>query len=383
MKTCKKLEKIGNTAFDDIINDINLTDEKEDIKREEMVKLFTTFGHRIENIKINIQAFNGNYRYPLADTMRLIQIHSNTHIRGISIQRFDWHETTIMNTLMFTPNLTKLILRECTFDCDILEILARLPLIEELVLNDCGDTLPLLPRRNNNFQRIHLKKLIIRNLRHHPTDIFPFIEIINSITPNLEELEVNEIVDYPMLSNISKLKNLKKLTINFFYDNPIPFLQEIIQEEIFLTELTMIRPDQQTQFINLLSQMRTLKKLTLSGISKINTAEIVNVINNSIIEELTLHNVNLSYRNILFKLCENINTLKKLNLYFLGHARITKENVLFLDHKLGEKNQKIYLKIKECPTKLGERIRIETKNLQVQVIDECIQDLRDIMYPIY
>lgn len=74
------------------------------------------------------------------------------------------------------------------------------------------------------------------------------LENIHINMPNLQELEIYDKIRQriPMelfinfLPNIGYLKNLSKLTINFLYESATPLLEELAQNKINLTHLTLI-----------------------------------------------------------------------------------------------------------------------------------------------
>lgn len=388
MHTCTKCEKAAKLVFNKFRDRIYLLNERQHITQSEVTKLFEEFGDQIRVVKVKWTAFNTikeNWEVHKV-VSNLIEQKSSESLREFSAYQFLKNEEDISKMLISITHITKLELVSCISTLDVLDILNNCQLLEELVLNSYGHwNEPPPVRLSCPIQNVNMRKLIMRY--NFPLQVIKLLEQIDIIAPNLQELEINEVVEETFglsILNIAKLKQLTVLSVNFNGENAVPLLQRIYEEQVQIEKLTLIDTKVNIDFTSSLKRLQTITCLTLSEIHGLNISDIYRMLANSLISELTLHRLQIECVSTFFKLCKGkLPQLKILKLEMLINPEVSGENCDFINDRLKLANLQMLVKITDSyfATLKGNRT-IERTNLKVQLKKDYKPKLMKVRYEI-
>lgn len=224
----------------------------------------------------------------------------------------------------------------------------KLKNLKELVLNNCSRNFEY---DTNNDLYIHEKliKLIIRDV--DDMNVSQTLKNIHLIFPNLEILEFNHNpdneegdLDTDSIINITHMKNLKKLRINFNGESSEKFLSSLIVNEIKLENLTLIDTKRTRALMDLITKLKTLKAIKISEMKTLNSRDLLELILKlPLLNKISIHRTKLKLNEkYVNKLGECLHSDFRLKLRDTGRSLINLKREKLIE-KLIETNIKLTL----------------------------------------
>lgn len=303
-KETKTLLNYSKEIFKENFRILSLGREMRYSKKWELKFLFKHFLEFIEELTIDGFIFHHNNHTIRLDSMKVFIHYCNNspeiNLRRISFKRF--HQSTFQLTKIYpyVQNVTSICLYSCLIPSSVITILNNLNNTREIEISNCysksftHERTPKTELEINN----ELKKFTLRY--NDDLELFEVLTFMNTIMPNIHKLKLNqESESIPeALRSISKLKQLRKATINFNNEPTDPFLKNIQTNDIKLEKLKITKGGFSLNATSELALVTSLKRLTLDNVTGLSTSNLIHIIKN-------LHKLRtLHLKNIV----DNINT---------------------------------------------------------------------------
>lgn len=382
---CKNFRKMAIATFPSKFNEVKLIGPPFSMTQEQTTILFTTFGGHIHKLNINAVIFELDHEHISRIALTLLKEYCPLNLRELSLSQFYFPQISKKIFEKFN-SLNKLQLSMVTLNLMTSEIINHNEDIETLVIHHCTNVKFFYELPENYRVISDLKKFISRgNLQMYSLYILDNIHIN---MPNLQELEINDKIRQriPMelfinfLPNIGYLKNLSKLTINFLSESATPLLEELTQNKINLTHLTIIESTVDTYTLEKVAEIQSLQYLRFSEINGLQPAHVINLISTLIqLNELILHLLELDLSPFIPQhLGQSIKNLKKLGLYHILGQQITLNEYI---HIFGTLEKKLTIEVSSnrlssqslqyiCANKVHELVVIKNNDNSDSLIDE-------------
>lgn len=265
-----QFQRAARTIFTKKFKHLKLNVHLKTINEENLLVLFKNFGDLMESIDTPF-VFQPRYNKDIQKfIIMLIRNYCSKSTRKLEYLKLNYFGNTnrylqLMGNI-FT-NLKILHLEYVSMPYSVLQLINKLPEINELSLTYCIPILPIStrfePTVNLNLQKLTLQS---RNAIH----LLDILRVIDKLYPNISELKF-QIIGYVLqikefsntLSNIGSLQKLKKLDIDIECEKLDILLSGLHMNRNQLEHLC-VRFTEVTEYgINLLSEMKTLTELVI------------------------------------------------------------------------------------------------------------------------
>lgn len=242
----------------------------------QITKLFDNFGHLILKLGM-MPLFRPRYNFfKQANTIKLIKKHctrSENHLQELKLIDFSNIQEQLLDLTEIFERLEVLELRTVNLPVAALRLLRLLPNSKTLKLINCSAFHTDIEIDSESFANEKLEELYLVHYTHVAID--GLLSIIHESFPNLTTLVLkgvwrNEAIYTQRVHNIGKLAKLKKLNIDFNYNDTDELIYELYRNGIQLTKLTLGEIILSQNAIDKLCLIKSLSELYILNSYRIN-----------------------------------------------------------------------------------------------------------------
>lgn len=283
----KKLREITMDVFAMNYRQFNLAREMRYAKTWHLEYIFIYYVRLVKSLTIDGFIFDQENPSARIDTIFCLKqfCFNNTrkrcHIEELVIQRFYEHDIHIRRLYNIFKKLDSVVFYSCSLPDDISIIFNHCRKVEKLKIENCFADPLRIP--NNTIQPFipneRLETLIIRE--NDNLALSKLISHIHEYAPYLRKLKLSEInlIFHNAINSIAQLSLLQKLSINLCSLTVTPLLKQLRIHSTQIKKLKLQNGHVDCHTVKELSQLTSLKKLTLDDIYGLTNDQLVETLN--------------------------------------------------------------------------------------------------------